>query len=235
MIQSLTMSLFLQVLLTFIFLMFGFSLAFMIQFQAIKPFENPWNALLKTLVLMVGELDYVDLIYGPGPAAEWASRLLFTIFVIFGSIVLMNLLVGLAVSDISDLETQGLQERLKGLVKYICLLELAVNNKLIGRYLRQNFLYKRVKNRMVPNELLIYPGRKDGLEIFSLEIKNSLVSVAVRNQKMKLTEVSLEKIYSELRKAKNENIELRKQNSEILRYLQEIAEVVTARKVTNTS
>ena len=58
---------------------------------------------------MTGELDYGQ-IYdkdGPGAVSPIVGRLVLVMFVLLVSIVLMNLLVGMAVSDIALLETKG--------------------------------------------------------------------------------------------------------------------------------
>ena len=50
---------------------------------------------------MLGEYDYSDNFRGN----EWFAKLLFVVFVIDMSVVLMNLILGLAVSDIENLKT----------------------------------------------------------------------------------------------------------------------------------
>lgn len=62
-------------------------------------------ALLKVLTMMVGEVDYEDLFYNPDNKDDpilypITAHVLHGAFVITVTIVLMNLLVGLAVHDI---------------------------------------------------------------------------------------------------------------------------------------
>jgi hypothetical protein len=103
-----------KVLLTFIFLIIGFALAFMVQFNSEPPFESPWEAFVKTTVMMTNEFDYSNIfIQNKNVAFPLFGRILFLIFLLMVSIVLMNLLVGLAVSDINSLETQGKMNRLR--------------------------------------------------------------------------------------------------------------------------
>ena len=58
-------------------------------------FANIGLSLVKTVVMFVGEMDYNDLYF-----THWLGYLIFMLFVYFLIIVLMNILNGLAVSDI---------------------------------------------------------------------------------------------------------------------------------------
>jgi hypothetical protein len=86
----------------------------MVQFKSEPPFETPWEAFVKTTVMMTSEFEYSSLFKGneniPFPKF---GKILFLFFLLTVGIVLMNLLVGLAVSDINSLETQGKMNRLR--------------------------------------------------------------------------------------------------------------------------
>ena len=58
-------------------------------------FANIGFALVKTIVMFVGEMDYTDLTF-----THWLGYVIFSMFIYFLIIVLMNILNGLAVSDI---------------------------------------------------------------------------------------------------------------------------------------
>ena len=58
-------------------------------------FANIGLSLVKTLAMFVGEMDYNDLSF-----SHWLGYLIFIMLVYFLIIVLMNILNGLAVSDI---------------------------------------------------------------------------------------------------------------------------------------
>lgn len=60
------------------------------------------DGLLKVLTMLLGEFDFIDTIL-EDPDSTWVTKLLFSGFLIGMSIVLMNLVVGLAISDISAL------------------------------------------------------------------------------------------------------------------------------------
>ncbi len=58
-------------------------------------------ASLKTMVMFVGEMDYTDLQF-----THWVGQLIFAFFIFLMIIVLMNILNGLAVSDISKIREE---------------------------------------------------------------------------------------------------------------------------------
>ncbi len=62
---------------------------------------GPAVAVVKTLVMMAGEVEYENFIFENGDSLFPVSgHFMIMIFVVLVSIILMNLLVGLAVSDI---------------------------------------------------------------------------------------------------------------------------------------
>ena len=56
------------------------------------------------MTMMLGEYDYSDNFRG-NKKSSWMARVVFVIFVIDMSVVLMNLILGLAVSDIATLKS----------------------------------------------------------------------------------------------------------------------------------
>ena len=56
---------------------------------------------LKTLVMFVGEMDYTDLQFH-----HWLGQVIFVLFIFLMIIVLMNILNGLAVSDIHKIQEE---------------------------------------------------------------------------------------------------------------------------------
>lgn len=154
---------FLQILLTFAFLIIGFALSFMIQFHSQIPFESPWAALVKTMVMMTSEFDYVAL-FDEEHSRELATsliivRIVFLIFVILAAIVLMNLLVGVAVNDINDLEVLGNIRRLAKQVEFLSTLDNLVYNRFFSKILPRQ-VNKQIKNkRKVSGTIVLCPGK----------------------------------------------------------------------------
>lgn len=86
-------------------LLTAFSLSFGVLFPNQKSFGQYGARLIKTMVMMTGEIEYNDLFYGDETILYPATtHIIFYVFLIFVTIILMNLLVGLAVSDIQRLQ-----------------------------------------------------------------------------------------------------------------------------------
>uniref|UniRef100_A0A2A4IVG4 Ion transport domain-containing protein n=1 Tax=Heliothis virescens TaxID=7102 RepID=A0A2A4IVG4_HELVI len=152
----------LKILLTFAFLLIGFALSFMIQFHCQKPFESPWAALVKTIVMMTSEFDYGDLVEETDPKVFVKSllvvRVIILMFVIFTAIVLMNLMVGVAVNDLQNLEVVGNVRRLAKQVELIGILENLHNgsrfDSILPYWLKNVLQRKKCRSKFVirPNE-----------------------------------------------------------------------------------
>ncbi|XP_078698733.1 transient receptor potential cation channel subfamily A member 1 homolog isoform X2 [Branchiostoma floridae x Branchiostoma belcheri] len=114
-------------------------------------------SLVKILVMMIGEFDFDSIFHtfeDKGDAAEYADQLfygpvtyiIFVVFVIIGSIIIMNLLVGLAVDDIKGVQEEAVLERLAMQVD----LTLDVEQNL-PEFIRKRFVRKQ--ETMKPNAI----------------------------------------------------------------------------------
>lgn len=127
-------------------LAFGFMMAFMILFSSAEPFNKFPGTLVSVFVMMLGEINYQDLYY---PQTEklnnitgviegvtenqqfpGTAQMIVICFVLIFSIVIMNLLVGLAVSDISALLKSGKRDQLIAQVELINYVESFCSSKL---------------------------------------------------------------------------------------------------------
>ena len=83
-------------------LLVAFALSFSVLFPNYQSFNvTTVAALVKTLVMMAGEIEYENFIYENGDSIfPFTGHFMILLFVVLISIILMNLLVGLAVSDI---------------------------------------------------------------------------------------------------------------------------------------
>nr|XP_018668223.2 transient receptor potential cation channel subfamily A member 1 homolog isoform X2 [Ciona intestinalis] len=114
---------FTQFFLVFVFFIFGFALSFTILLGNQDLFSNWYTTLVTTTVMMIGELSYGDIFYSAAGVAIGSdyknevyttevSFVLFVIFLIVMTIIIMNLLVGLAVGDIIAVQEHATLERL---------------------------------------------------------------------------------------------------------------------------
>ncbi len=82
-------------------------------------FGHPAFSMLKTTVMMIGEYDFDSLFFGNEVLIPYPTftLLFFLIFMIIMSIIVMNLLVGLAVDDIKAVQDSAVLQRLAMQVK----------------------------------------------------------------------------------------------------------------------
>ncbi|XP_045622362.2 transient receptor potential channel pyrexia isoform X2 [Procambarus clarkii] len=121
----------------------GFALSFHLVFSG-YPFQRADNLIPKTLAMMVGELDYARLFGADDLRApdylDRTAQIVFVVFVVVITVVTTNLLVGLAVQDIHQLENKASVYRLALTVEQEANVEEILNMKLMACLLPHRFL-----------------------------------------------------------------------------------------------
>lgn len=128
-------------LFAYICLINAFSLSFGVLFPNHAPFKTTGLRLLKTLVMMTGEIEYDEWFFDDKTIMyPTTSYIIFCVFLIFVTIILMNLLVGLAVSDI------------QGLLKSVGLDRLVRQTELVAHF--EAFMFSKWIAWAVPRGIL---------------------------------------------------------------------------------
>ncbi|CAK9803790.1 Transient receptor potential channel pyrexia [Anthophora quadrimaculata] len=134
---------FAKLLLAYSGLLIGFTVSFCVIFVGEPSFGNPFTGLIKVLAMMAGELDFEGLITqidqgleSEGPLFIYqplsvCSQILFTLFIVFVTVILMNLLVGIAVHDIQGLRNHAGLTKLVRQTKLILFTEMVLHNSSI--------------------------------------------------------------------------------------------------------
>ncbi|XP_036141682.1 uncharacterized protein LOC105830567 [Monomorium pharaonis] len=130
---------FAKLLLAYSGLLIGFTISFCVIFAGEPAFGNPFTGLIKVLAMMAGELDFEGLISQMDDEPTTSSfvfyhplsQILFTLFIVFVTVILMNLLVGIAVHDIQGLRKHAGLTKLVRQTKMILFTEMVLHNTTI--------------------------------------------------------------------------------------------------------
>nr|XP_053632799.1 transient receptor potential cation channel subfamily A member 1-like [Cherax quadricarinatus] len=115
----------------FFSLIIGFAISFMVLFHKKEAFISFPHSLVKTLMMMIGEIDYSNLM--EDLEMPIITCLFLVLFLFLVCVLMANLLIGLAVNDIPDLQRQGKIKRLSKQASYLVSYEKLM---LVARALR---------------------------------------------------------------------------------------------------
>ncbi|XP_077974995.1 transient receptor potential cation channel subfamily A member 1 homolog isoform X1 [Styela clava] len=187
---------FLKFLIVLSVFVFAFAFTFHALFQNQVAFMYLWNSIVKTIVIMIGEIEYDSMFNSEHTSSEYSvqvhyneiSYFVFVVALMTMSIIVMNMLVGLAVDDIKQVqnkaELKSISQHAKLVLETEYLLPRWLNNwkkKLSKKTLKQSDKDKR--------EIKKYHSRKkdDGKRI---EEKVQNVKADVQALRMRLHDIN---------------------------------------------
>lgn len=163
----------------FVLFLVAFALSFYTLLKGQVPsFADPSRSIVKTGVMMIGEFDF-DNIFNEDdvkvPAVTW---FLFIVFLIIMTLILMNLLIGLAVDDIKGVQEQAALERQAMLVDLAMDVEKA--------------LPRKIRKRLVPERQVIRPNQYTGFARYwySQPITSQDIQTALKPNKSALEKLN---------------------------------------------
>lgn len=117
----------------YFYLIVAFTLCFGVIFPNYPAFRDLKWVFLKVIIMMSGELEYEDVFFSDTFDIKYpyTAHLSYLVFVILVTIVLSNLMVGLAVNDIQGLQKSASLDRLVRQVRLMAHLESMLFSKLL--------------------------------------------------------------------------------------------------------
>merc|ERR1712037_582203 len=128
----------------FVIMVTGFAFSFHLLLSNRQEFQSPYDAMLKTFMMMSGEIDYSEIFFKDKPPLGWADEWdqdwesvpfpfitygMFLVFFFFVSIVALNVLVGLTVDDIRNFLENADLRKLTMRLKFILAMERVAMKK----------------------------------------------------------------------------------------------------------
>ncbi|CRK98534.1 CLUMA_CG011885, isoform B [Clunio marinus] len=150
-------------------MLIGFTISFCVIFPSSSAFANPFMGFITVLVMMTGENDVSILVNDPDGKdppffLEVSAQVTFVLFVMFVTVVLMNLLVGIAVNDIQGLRKTADLSKLVRQTQLISYIESALFNGWLPNWLRSLLHYTALVSpqayRVVLSVRPLNPGEK---------------------------------------------------------------------------
>ncbi|CAG9763000.1 unnamed protein product [Ceutorhynchus assimilis] len=137
---------FAKLFLVFACLLIGFTVSFCVLFPESEVFSNIYIGFLTILVMAIGEMN-LDMIVKPDEKDKvfmlrGSTEIIYATFVTCVTIILLNLLVGIAVSDIQGLRKTAKLTKLVKATKLIYIIECALfnDNRILSKMFRSGTL-----------------------------------------------------------------------------------------------
>ncbi|KAF2365630.1 Ankyrin repeat-containing domain [Trinorchestia longiramus] len=138
----------------YMLLIVGFALGFHVLLRPYQTFYSLFLSLSTTFVMMTGELDYEAVFVQEGKSSEIFGILLLLFFIFLVYIILSNLLVGLAVSDLTAIRKKSEVMRLCSQVELMVQFEEVVRSNLWPKCI-QDVLLKSISLRALSKSPII--------------------------------------------------------------------------------
>lgn len=172
-------------------LLLAFALSFGVIFANYNSFKQLPLVFIKVIVMMSGELEYEDIFFDDTQPIKFplTAQVMFLAFVVLVTIILTNLMVGLAVSDIQGLQQSAGLDRLVRQAELVAHLESMLFSKLLICIPNKLMKFLHRKSLLLKSEyhwaLYIRPNDPRETRIPKYIIKNIYNLVVEKKEKLR--------------------------------------------------
>ncbi|XP_042208611.1 transient receptor potential channel pyrexia-like isoform X2 [Homarus americanus] len=153
----------LKFLAMYMFVLVAFALGFYVLLRSLPTFRTPGTALITSLVMMTGELDYESTFLTEPSESSMLCIFLLVVFIVLVYIILSNLLVGLAVSDMYAIQHRSEILRLTQHVELMIQVETLFRNRLVPQKMQRCLLNSiAIMGSQQKLTVSVYPNRTRG-------------------------------------------------------------------------
>uniref|UniRef100_T1ILR7 Ion transport domain-containing protein n=1 Tax=Strigamia maritima TaxID=126957 RepID=T1ILR7_STRMM len=175
-------------------LLIAFGLAFYTIFHNQEQFETPWKSIIRVITMMLGEYQFDDL-FDDDLAYPIPAYILIVLFLLLCSMATLNLLIGLAVDDIKEVQEQAELRRLAMQVELVLNVESILPKFLLRRFIikqhsvtpnkKHDTFYKKILAKIAHFEMthiaMTYSGKNDKTELEKIHENHEYLSDSINN------------------------------------------------------
>ncbi|XP_066967858.1 transient receptor potential channel pyrexia-like isoform X2 [Macrobrachium rosenbergii] len=147
-------------LFSFISVLIGFSLAFHIIYQKLNVFRDYKLSFVKILTMMTGGIIYKEFVDTKGSPVAVYCQIFLSLFLFTVTIIMSNLLVGLAVNDIPELKREGKIRRLVKQASYLIAFEKLLSVTGTTRFFPKKLHSFLQARHLIESSLTVFPNKE---------------------------------------------------------------------------
>lgn len=196
----------------------AFGLGFHLLLINQTPFQSVESSLLKTFVMMTGEFEYEGIFHDENNSLQFSTLTYFFFFgfLVIMSIIVVNLLIGLAVDDIKSVQEQAILTRLAMQVELVLDVERLLPNIFLRRFAKQ-------KETLKPKKQKLWDIFKDVVSRNSIFKDASGLQDSARGGPTQVSD-AIDSLNENMKLLKSELKALAEENRENRKYLEALAE-----------
>lgn len=164
---------------SFLSLILGFSMSFHILFKKMPVFDTYSLSFAKTLMMMTGEIAYSEFVNEKGMPFDVFCLIVMSLFVFLVTVIMSNLLIGLAVNDIPHLKRLGKIKRLVKQASYLVAYEKVLTFAYKWSFFPSSLRELLFSRSSIQSVITVSPNKEDKKDMQCYSIKDETIREAI--------------------------------------------------------